>query len=102
MAEDDTTRRPKRRCARKQSVVPSAVHYVGYVEADETPEMIMKKFEELERVMATSTAERPAEAGPSSASTELEGEFQRFSFSSPAFLSFKVSHQACSLKWPFS
>ncbi|KAK9867049.1 hypothetical protein WJX84_006607 [Apatococcus fuscideae] len=72
MAEDDTTRRPKRRCARKQSVVPSAVHYVGYVEEDETPEMIMKKFEELERVMATSTAERPAEAGPSSASTELE------------------------------
>jgi hypothetical protein len=30
--------------------MPSAVHYVGYVEEDETPEMIMKKFEELERV----------------------------------------------------
>ncbi|KAK9822723.1 hypothetical protein WJX74_000236 [Apatococcus lobatus] len=71
MAEKDTTRRPKRRCARKQSVVPSAVHYVGYVEEDETPEMIMKKFEELERVMATSTAERPSEAGPSSASGDL-------------------------------
>jgi hypothetical protein len=30
--------------------MPSAVHYVGYVEDDETPEMIMKKFEELEKV----------------------------------------------------
>lgn len=30
--------------------MPSAVHYVGYVEEDETPEMIMKKFEELEKV----------------------------------------------------
>ncbi len=32
--------------------MPSAVHYVGYVEEDETPEMIMKKFEELEKVRA--------------------------------------------------
>ena len=30
--------------------MPSAIHYVGYVEEDETPEMIMKKFEELEKV----------------------------------------------------
>ena len=30
--------------------MPSAVHYVGYVEDGETPEMIMKKFEALERV----------------------------------------------------
>ena len=28
--------------------VPSAVHYVGYVEEDETPEMIMAKFAELD------------------------------------------------------
>ena len=73
MADDETTRRPKRRCARKQGVVPSAVHYIGYVEEDETPEMIMKKFEELERVMAASTAERPGEAGPSSATGQLQG-----------------------------
>lgn len=33
-----------------KSAAPSAVHYVGYVEDDETPEMIMKKFEELEKV----------------------------------------------------
>ena len=42
-------KRPQRRAA-KRSAVPSAVHYVGYVEDDETPEMIMKKFEELEKV----------------------------------------------------
>lgn len=30
--------------------MPSAIHYIGYVEEDETPEMIMKKFEELEKV----------------------------------------------------
>lgn len=31
--------------------IPNAEHYVGYVEDDETPEMIMKKFEEFERVV---------------------------------------------------
>lgn len=35
---------------RKTSHLPSAAHYVGYVEDDETPEMIMKKFEEFEKV----------------------------------------------------
>ena len=50
MAEEEGGRRPKRRCATKRANVPSAVHYVGYVEDDETPEMIMKKFEELEKV----------------------------------------------------
>ncbi len=43
-------RRPKRRCVAVKEHVPSAIHYVGYVEDDETPEMIMKKFEELERI----------------------------------------------------
>ena len=28
------------------------MHYLGYVEEDETPEAIMKKFEELEKVRA--------------------------------------------------
>lgn len=37
--------RPKRRCVARKTAVPSAVHYVGYVEDDETPEMIMRKFE---------------------------------------------------------
>ena len=45
--------RPKRNCA-KQHAKPSAVHYVGYVEDEETPEMIMKKFEELEKVSHSS------------------------------------------------
>lgn len=43
-------RRPRRHCASRRVGAPSAVHYVGYVEDDETPEMIMKKFEELEKV----------------------------------------------------
>ena len=30
--------------------MPSATHYVGYVEDGETPEMIMAKFAELERI----------------------------------------------------
>lgn len=48
--------RSKRRCAGRRNAqsrtgtIPSAVHYVGYVEDDETPEMIMRKFEELERI----------------------------------------------------
>jgi hypothetical protein len=50
--EGSDGRRPKRRCTKtaQPSHMPSAVHYVGYVEDDETPEMIMKKFEELEKV----------------------------------------------------
>lgn len=46
MAEN---RRPRRNCAARKTAAPSAVHYVGYVEDNETPEMIMKKFEELEK-----------------------------------------------------
>lgn len=44
--------RAKRRCASRSrsTAVPSAVHYVGYVEDDETPEMIMAKFAELEKI----------------------------------------------------
>ena len=51
MNEGEGAGRAKRRSARsKQAAAPSAVHYVGYVEEDETPEAIMKKFEELEKV----------------------------------------------------
>ncbi len=52
MAEDEGPSRPKRRRAATRNTVPSAVHYLGYVEEDETPEAIMKKFEELEKVRA--------------------------------------------------
>lgn len=45
--------RRKRRCVTNKSVMPSAVHYVGYVEDDETPEAIMKKFEAMEMVWFT-------------------------------------------------
>ena len=53
MSED---RRPKRRCVQRKALVPSAVHYVGYVEEDETPEMIMKKFEALADGIADAAA----------------------------------------------
>lgn len=43
--------RSKRRCVLRKTAVPSSIHYVGYVEEEETPEMIMRKFEELERIM---------------------------------------------------
>lgn len=59
-------KRPRRRAAARSNLgaaskansagLPSAVHYVGYVEDDETPEMIMKKFEALERVKELNTA----------------------------------------------
>ena len=48
--------RPRRHCAARRTAAPSAVHYVGYVEDEETPEMIMKKFEELEKVRSKSQA----------------------------------------------
>ena len=50
MTDNGEGHRPKRRCASSKSAMPSAIHYVGYVEEDETPEMIMKKFEEMEKV----------------------------------------------------
>ena len=43
----------RRKCARTAAgPAPSAVHYVGYVEDDETPESIARKFQELERIEA--------------------------------------------------
>jgi N6-adenosine-specific RNA methylase IME4 len=50
--------RPKRKASQnirnssrsKSKVKPSSSMYVGYVEEDETPEMIMAKFAELERI----------------------------------------------------
>lgn len=61
----DEPQRAKRRCARSSrnnASVPSAVHYVGYVEEDETPEMIMAKFAELERIQqAMKEAKKPDE-----------------------------------------
>ena len=50
MFDHEEGRRLRSRRAGNTGAMPSAVHYVGYVEEDETPEMIMKKFEELEKV----------------------------------------------------
>lgn len=52
--EAGTGKRAKRLCVSRKTSLPSATHYVGYVEDEETPEMIMKKFEELDRVVAVS------------------------------------------------
>ncbi|KAG2431763.1 hypothetical protein HXX76_009259 [Chlamydomonas incerta] len=65
-------RRSKRRCVTVKSQVPSAIHYVGYVEDDETPEMIMKKFEELERIKKAAQ-ERRQQAGTAGTSGAAAG-----------------------------
>jgi hypothetical protein len=52
MGSPDAGGRAKRRCVLRRAALPSAAHYVGYVEDDETPAMIMRKFEEMERVLA--------------------------------------------------
>ncbi len=44
----------RRSVLRRKETMPSAVHYVGYVEDDETPESIARKFEELERIQVHS------------------------------------------------
>jgi hypothetical protein len=47
--------RPKRRSVLRKNSLPDAIHYVGYVEDEETPEMIMRKFEEMERIKAAAS-----------------------------------------------
>jgi hypothetical protein len=59
--------RPTRRCKRSKpdhdGKLPSATHYLGYVEENETPEMIMRKFAELDAMQKqaplTLTSEGP-------------------------------------------
>ncbi|QDZ20492.1 hypothetical protein HOP50_04g30100 [Chloropicon primus] len=76
--------RPRRGAARRSRLggsagLPSAVHYVGYVEDDETPEMIMKKFEALERVKQAVLDKRldTTEKGVESPAEEDEGDGMR-------------------------
>ena len=69
MAEGEAIGRRPRRAAAKNSAVgggnqPSALHYVGYVEEDETPEQIMAKFEQLEKIQR--------EAEQAKAATQLQ------------------------------
>ena len=49
-----------RRAALRRRLPRSSAHYVGYVEDDETPEAIMKKFEALERVQQATTLQQAA------------------------------------------
>lgn len=71
--------RSRRRCVLRKTAVPDATHYVGYVEDDETPEMIMRKFEEMERIKAANkrsgqpvAGQQADAAGPSSSTAALE------------------------------
>ncbi len=59
MSDQEEGRRLRRRRAGNTGGMPSAVHYVGYVEEDETPDMIMKKFEELDKVVHCATWDMP-------------------------------------------
>lgn len=60
--------RPSRRCKRAKpdhdGKLPSATHYLGYVEENETPDMIMRKFAELDAMQKqaprTLTSEGPS------------------------------------------
>lgn len=57
-------RRSSRRIVRNRYRLPSSAHYVGYVEDNETPDMIMRKFDELDKVitgdMASQTEGTPS------------------------------------------
>jgi N6-adenosine-specific RNA methylase IME4 len=53
MADLETKKNPGRKCKRNQ-VKPKASYYVGYVDDHETPEMIMAKFGELEKIQEQS------------------------------------------------
>ena len=68
-------RRPRRRAAAKHrsTQLPSAAHYVGYVEDDESPEMIMRKFEALERVKQAALDKKREEEAELRKLAEAEG-----------------------------
>lgn len=62
---DEQAARPKRKASESLRArqgrgrsAPSSAHYVGYVQDEETPEMIMKKFEEMERIRSAKGAMR--------------------------------------------
>lgn len=60
MSEDPpvtTYSRPRRRC-QKQNKTPDPSYYLGYVDDEETPEMIMKKFEALERLQQSKATQK--------------------------------------------
>ena len=52
--DEDATSFATRRKRTTRPPKPSASHYVGYVEDDESVDAIMKKFEELERIQRQS------------------------------------------------
>lgn len=55
VAEGRTRRRAASSTSRKQ---PSAAHYVGYVDDEESVESILKKFEELDNFTAQLKAQK--------------------------------------------
>ncbi|KAK3277794.1 hypothetical protein CYMTET_14222 [Cymbomonas tetramitiformis] len=70
MADSEDARPSRRRAAKKSArsgAAPSAVHYLGYVEDEESVEMIMKKFEALERIKTSSKQPASEEGANASA-----------------------------------
>jgi N6-adenosine-specific RNA methylase IME4 len=77
VGQQDNKRRSSRRKTTSRygtTTVPSAVHYVGYVEDDETPEMIMSKFQELEEIQRQASVKQQ---GNEDAQGEAVGEGQQ-------------------------
>jgi hypothetical protein len=77
MTDGETSGRRPRRAAAKNTAIggnhgqPSAMHYVGYVEEDETPEQIMAKFAQLEKIQGEMAE---AKAAAKAAAEEEDGE----------------------------
>ena len=78
MAEDTATGRRPRRAAAKAAAAnatqPSAMHYVGYVEEDETPEQSMAKFEQLGKIQREAEEAKKAAAEAKRAAAEENGD----------------------------
>lgn len=76
--------RPKRRTVLRKTAVPDATHYVGYVEDDETPEMIMKKFEAMEQIKAAAASDKRTNDAPSRAASPSDDAGPSTAYQSPA------------------
>eukprot|EP01025_Chloroclados_australasicus_P033872 TRINITY_DN3464_c1_g1_i2.p1 TRINITY_DN3464_c1_g1~~TRINITY_DN3464_c1_g1_i2.p1 ORF type:complete len:409 (-),score=31.85 TRINITY_DN3464_c1_g1_i2:303-1472(-) len=62
----------KQRRTRRQYVQPSAAHYLGYVEDDETPEMIMRKFQELDKIQQDQKCAQNIDQQPENDQSQIE------------------------------
>ncbi|RUS19785.1 hypothetical protein BC938DRAFT_475671, partial [Jimgerdemannia flammicorona] len=63
-----------RRKRKERPTIASNIHYVGYVEDEESVEAIMKKFEELERIQKEIASSTPASSARRNSSENKENE----------------------------